>query len=181
MGRLFYLLPLLIFFGVAAYFAAPILQGKDPHTLPSALIDKPVPAQTLAPLIASKPGIGPSSLNGEVRLVNFFASWCGPCRTEHSLLMEIGTNKTVPLFGVNYKDATDAAVNWLAQLGDPFERIGRDGDGRVAIEWGVYGVPETYVVDKVGRIQYRHVGPLSRAAFEGTIMPLVAKLREQQQ
>jgi cytochrome c biogenesis protein CcmG/thiol:disulfide interchange protein DsbE len=181
MGRLLYLLPLLIFFGVAAYFAAPILQGKDPHTLPSALIDKPAPAEILGPLIASKPGIDPASLNGEVRLVNFFASWCGPCRAEHPLLMEIDAKKTVPLYGVNYKDAPAAAVNWLAQLGDPFERIGRDGDGRVAIEWGVYGVPETYVVDKAGRIQYRHVGPLSRAAFEGTIMPLVAKLREKEQ
>jgi cytochrome c biogenesis protein CcmG, thiol:disulfide interchange protein DsbE len=178
MTRLLYLLPLLLFFGVAAYFAAPILQGKDPHTLPSAMIDKPAPDATLAPLISSKPGIDPASLKGDVHLVNFFASWCGPCRAEHPLLMEIGEAGTVPLYGVNYKDAPAAAVNWLAQLGDPFERIGRDGDGRVAIEWGVYGVPETYVVDKAGRIQHRHVGPLSREAFENTIMPLVAKLRE---
>ncbi|MDE0808901.1 MAG: DsbE family thiol:disulfide interchange protein [Alphaproteobacteria bacterium] len=178
MARLIYILPLFLFFGLAAYFAAPILQGKDPHTLPSAMIDKPSPAKILPPLIASKPGIDPASLTGEVQLVNFFASWCGPCRAEHTLLMEIGENKAVPLYGVNYKDRPSAAVNWLAQLGDPFERIGRDSDGRVAIDWGVYGVPETYVVDKAGRIQYRHVGPLSREAFEGTIMPLVTKLRE---
>ena len=178
MTRLFALLPLFLFLGLAAYFAAPILQGKDPHTLPSVMIDRPAPPETLLPLIASKPGMDPASLVGEVRLVNFFASWCGPCRAEHPLLMQISETKTVPLYGVNYKDAPAAAVNWLVQLGDPFERIGRDGDGRVAIEWGVYGVPETYVVDKVGRIQYRHVGPLSREAFENTIMPLVARLRE---
>jgi cytochrome c biogenesis protein CcmG, thiol:disulfide interchange protein DsbE len=178
MNRLIYILPLLLFLGIAAYFATPILQGKDPHTLPSAMIDRPAPSETLKPLIASKPGIDPASLNGEVRLVNFFASWCGPCRAEHPLLMEIAENKSVPLYGVNYKDAPAAAVDWLARLGDPFERIGRDGDGRVAIEWGVYGVPETYVIDTAGRIQYRHVGPLTREAFVGTILPLVTKLRE---
>jgi cytochrome c biogenesis protein CcmG/thiol:disulfide interchange protein DsbE len=177
MARLVYLLPLLLFAAVAAYFAAPILQEKDPRLLPSAMIDKPVPAQSLPPLVSGKPGIDPASLTGEVRLVNFFASWCGPCRVEHPLLMEIGASGTVPLLGVNYKDAPAAAVNWLAQLGDPFERIGRDGDGRVAIDWGVYGVPETYVVDKAGRIQYRHVGPLSREAYRDIILPLVETLR----
>jgi cytochrome c biogenesis protein CcmG/thiol:disulfide interchange protein DsbE len=177
MGRLLYLLPLVLFAAVAAYFAAPILQGKDPHTLPSAMIDKPAPDHTLPPLVNGKPGIDPASLSGEVRLVNFFASWCGPCRSEHPLLMEIGAGGAVPLYGINYKDAPEAAVNWLNQLGDPFARIGRDGDGRVAIEWGVYGVPETYVVDKAGRIQYRHVGPLSREAYRDIILPLVATLR----
>ena len=179
MNRLIYILPLLLFAGLAAYFATPILQGKNPHTLPSAMIDKPAPLRPLEPLLSSKPGLGPTSLTGDVQLVNFFASWCGPCRVEHPLLMQIAAAKTVPLYGVNYKDAPEAAVNWLAQLGDPFERIGRDGDGRTGIEWGVYGLPETYVVDRAGRIQYRHVGPLSRQTFEETIMPLVNRLREQ--
>ena len=150
MNRLIYILPLLLFAGLAAYFATPILQGKNPHTLPSAMIDKPAPLWPLEPLLSSKPG-----------------------------LMQIAAAKTVPLYGVNYKDAPEAAVNWLAQLGDPFERIGRDDDGRTGIEWGVYGLPETYVVDRAGRIQYRHVGPLSRQTFEEMIMPLVIRLREQ--
>ena len=94
--------------------------------------------------------------------------------------MEIAANKSVQLFGVNYKDAPERAMKWLAELGDPFERIGKDHDGRAAIEWGVYGVPETYVVDKLGRIQYRHVGPLSRQAFEETVMPLVRALRKRE-
>lgn len=178
MSRLLYLLPLILFLGAAGYFAAPILQGKDPSTLPSAMIDKPAPARDLPALIASKPGIDPASLAGDVRLVNFFASWCGPCRVEHPLLMEIAESNAVPLYGINYKDAPGAAVNWLAQLGDPFQRIGRDGDGRAAIEWGVYGVPETYVVDKAGRIQYRHVGPLSREDYQEIILPIVERLRE---
>jgi cytochrome c biogenesis protein CcmG/thiol:disulfide interchange protein DsbE len=92
--------------------------------------------------------------------------------------MEIAESNAVPLYGINYKDAPGAAVNWLAQLGDPFQRIGRDGDGRAAIEWGVYGVPETYVVDKAGRIQYRHVGPLSREDYQEVILPIVERLRE---
>ena len=180
MGRLFYLLPLAVFTAIAAYFAVPIIQKKDPHTLPSALINKAAPAGTLPPLITSKPGIDANSLTGEVQLVNFFSSWCGPCRTEHPLLMEIAANKSVPLFGVNYKDKPNQAMNWLAELGDPFKRIGKDRDGRAAIDWGVYGVPETYVVDRSGRIQYRHVGPLSRQAFEETVMPLVRVLRERE-
>ena len=179
MNRLIYILPLLLFAGLAAYFATPILQGKNPHTLPSAMIDKPAPLRPLEPLLSSKPGLGPTSLTGDVQLVNFFASWCGPCRVEHPLLMQVAASNAIPLYGVNYKDDPEAAINWLAQLGDPFERIGRDDDGRTGIEWGVYGVPETYVVDRAGRIQYRHVGPLSRQTFEETIMPLVNRLREQ--
>ena len=178
MGRTLYLLPLLLFAGISVYFAVPILSGKDPGALPSVMIDKLAPPDALGPLITAKPGIDPDSLRGAVRLVNFFASWCGPCRVEHPLLMQLAENKIVPLYGINYKDKPADAVQWLAQLGDPFERIGRDGDGRVAIEWGVYGVPETYIVDQDGRIQYRHVGPMSARAFEETIMPIITALRE---
>lgn len=178
MARLLYVLPLLLFAAVAGYFAFPILTGKDPGILPSVMIDKAAPGNVLEPLLAAKPGIDPDSLKGEVRLVNFFASWCGPCRVEHPLLMRIAETKIVPLYGVNYKDTPAAAVEWLAELGDPYERIGRDGDGRAAIEWGLYGVPETYVVDRDGRIQYRHVGPISPRAFEEKIMPVVTALRK---
>jgi cytochrome c biogenesis protein CcmG, thiol:disulfide interchange protein DsbE len=175
--RLLFLLPLLVFAVIAAYFTVPILTKKDPHILPSVMIDKPVPAHDLGPLLEDKPGVGPEALRGEVKLVNFFASWCGPCRAEHPILMRLAAETDLPLVGINYKDQRDAALVWLRELGDPFGRIGVDGDGRAAIDWGVYGVPETYVVDAGGHIRYRHVGPLTAQALKETILPMVEHLR----
>jgi len=177
MSRLLYLLPLLIFAVIAGYFTIPILSKKDPRLLPSALIDKPAPGHELPPLLQGKPGLGPEDLKGEVKLVNFFASWCGPCRAEHPILMRLSAEGDVPLVGVNYKDKPEAAVGWLRELGDPFGRIGVDADGRAAIDWGVYGVPETYLVDAQGHIRYRHVGPLTGKALNDTILPMVDQLR----
>ncbi|MBT5263636.1 MAG: DsbE family thiol:disulfide interchange protein [Rhodospirillaceae bacterium] len=176
MGRLLYLLPLVIFGAIAAYFAAPILSGKDPKTLPSAMIDKPAPTQTLPPLVDGKPGIDAAALAGPVKLVNFFASWCVPCRAEHPLLTRYAASGKIRLYGINYKNKKEEALAWLAELGDPYERIGFDLSGRAGIEWGVYGVPETYVVDAKGIIRYRHVGPLTQLVMAETIMPLVEKL-----
>jgi cytochrome c biogenesis protein CcmG, thiol:disulfide interchange protein DsbE len=178
MQRALYLLPLLLFAAIAGYFAYPILTGKDPHTLPSAMIDKPAPAHDLPPLIDGKPGIAAGDLKGEVRLVNFFASWCGPCRIEHPILMRIAAEGRVPLWGIDYKDTPEAGRRFLAELGDPYARIGTDRSGRAAIDWGVYGVPETYVVDREGHIRYRHVGPLSAEVVRGTIVPLLDRLRK---
>ena len=181
MPRLLYLVPLLLFSVIAAYVAVPILQGKDPGSLPSVLIDKPAPRQSLPPLLAGKPGIDRTSLTGEVRLINFFASWCIPCRAEHPTLMQIAETQAVPLYGINYKDKVTAAREWLTALGDPFERIGRDRDGRAAIDWGVYGVPETYVLDHDGQIRHRHVGPLTKTVLDTEILPLVQRLRAERQ
>ena len=110
--------------------------------------------------------------------MNFFSSWCGPCRIEHDLLMEISRSKSIRLYGINYKDKPEAARNWLNELGDPFEKIVADKDGRTAIDWGVYGVPETYLVDKKGRVRYRHVGPLTKKVLEEKLMPLVQMLEK---
>lgn len=177
MARLLYLLPLLIFAVIAGYFTIPILSKKDPRELPSALIDKPAPGHDLPALLETKPGLAPGDLEGDVRLVNFFASWCGPCRVEHPILMRLAAEGTVPLVGVNYKDQPAAALRWLRELGDPFGRIGVDADGRAAIDWGVYGVPETYVVDAEGHIRYRHVGPLTGKDLNDTILPMIDSLR----
>ena len=132
----------------------------------------------LPPLDDEAIGLASSDLVGEVALVNVFASWCLPCRVEHPLLMELAVTGKVALHGVNYKDKTEDARAWLDELGDPFLRIGADRDGRVGIDLGVYGVPETFVVDRTGRIRYKHVGPISQSDLEKYLLPLVEKLRQ---
>jgi cytochrome c biogenesis protein CcmG/thiol:disulfide interchange protein DsbE len=171
--RLIYLLPVAVFGLLAAGFYRGL--AIDPLVLPSALIDKPAPSFSLPPLSDAAPGFSTADLTGHVSLVNTFASWCAPCRAEHPVLNALAQTKRVPIYGIDYKDTQSAARAWIAALGNPYTRIGAD-DGRVGIDWGVYGVPETFVVDRAGRIRYKHVGPLSDDDIENTILPLVAKL-----
>jgi len=172
--RLLFLLPALLFVIVGVGLAVGLT--RDPSVLPSALIDKPVPAFDLPPIEGRDgPGLGRDDLGGEVALVNVFASWCVPCRQEHPLFMALA-ERGVPIYGINYKDKPEQARAWLAELGDPYRRIGADRDGRVAIEWGVYGVPETFVIDAEGRIRHRHVGPLRPEDLDGTLLPMLAEL-----
>jgi cytochrome c biogenesis protein CcmG/thiol:disulfide interchange protein DsbE len=172
--RLLYLLPVFVFVGVGIGLSVGLT--RDPGTLPSPLIDKPVPMFELPPLAGRDgSGFGSADLAGGVSLVNVFASWCVPCRVEHPLLMALAEDG-VAIYGIDYKDPADQAAGWLAELGDPYRAIGADQDGRVAIDWGVYGVPETFVVDAKGRIRHRHVGPLQPQDIEGTIRPLLAEL-----
>jgi cytochrome c biogenesis protein CcmG/thiol:disulfide interchange protein DsbE len=173
MRRLPYLLPVLFFAVLAFYFWRGL--AHDPALLPSALIDKPAPDFSL-PGLDGKPGLGKSDLAGRVVLVNFFASWCVPCRVEHPLLMRLSEEGKIALYGIDYKDQPEDASRLLAQLGDPYRRIGVDRAGRTAIDFGVYGVPETYVVDQSGRIRYRQVGPITADDLEGKIMPLLKEL-----
>ena len=175
MKRLFFLLPLAIFLGMAFYFAIGLT--KDPRILPSALIDQPVPAFDLPALKPEKPGLATSDLKGEVTIVNVFASWCVPCRAEHPLWMKLAETGEVPIHAINWKDQRAAAVTWLRELGDPYSRIGHDLDNKAGIEWGVYGVPETYVIDRDGRIRYKHVGPLFPETYTEVIEPLLKELR----
>ncbi len=166
-SRLGYLLPVLLFLAVGA--ALGIGLTRDPSTLPSALIDKPVPEFELASLAAAgidKPGLTSEDLTGKVQLVNVFASWCGPCRVEHPLLMKLAEDG-IPIQALNYKDQPADAASFLRELGDPYEKIGADDNGRVGIEWGVYGVPETFVIDAEGKIRHKHVGPLQPRDIEG--------------
>jgi cytochrome c biogenesis protein CcmG, thiol:disulfide interchange protein DsbE len=172
-------LPLVIFGGLASLFWY-ALQGGDPSRLPSALVGKPVPAFTLPPIEdlttgeAGVEGFAASDLaKGEPTIVNVWASWCVPCHEEHPMLMELAKEPGVRLYGINYKDDPAAARRFLGRYGNPFARVGADRVGRVAIDWGVYGVPETYVITGEGKIAYRHVGPLSEDAIKNEILPML--------
>ncbi|OAP35322.1 disulfide bond formation protein DsbE [Sinorhizobium glycinis] len=170
-------LPAVAFAGLAAVFAWGI--SRDPNQLPSALIGKDVPRFDLPPVEGRILGLASKDLYGEVSLVNVFAFWCVACRAEHPLFMRLPRNKSVPIHGLNYKDRPQDAAQWLNTLGDPYTRTGADRDGRVAIDWGVYGVPETFVVGADGRIAHKHIGPVTEQALRETILPLVERLRRE--
>lgn len=174
MKRLLLLLPLILFLGLVGYFAVGL--RHDPSVLPSAMIDKPAPDFALGPVLDGVPGLSSQDLKGQVSLVNVFASWCAPCRVEHPLLTRLAREQGIAINAIAYKDKPEATRTFLAQMGNPFSRIGMDQDGRVAIDWGVYGVPETYVIDRQGRIRYRHVGPLMPREVEEKILPMIREL-----
>ena len=175
MRRLTALLPLVLLLVLAGFFWIGL--GRNPSEVPSPLIDKPAPEFSLGGLFPDRPALARADLVGKVTLVNFFASWCGPCRVEHPMLMKLAREQPgVVLAGIDYKDKPEDARGWLAQLGDPYGRLAADHDGRVAIDWGVYGVPETYVVDKQGRIRFKQVGPMTQEIFDQTVLPLIKEL-----
>lgn len=167
---------------IAVFLAVAVALGwglpRDPRTIPSVLIGKPVPTFELPPVRGRTLGLSSSNLRGEVALVNVFASWCAACRDEHPIFMRLKAEGAVPIHGIDYKDRPEDAAAWLDRLGDPYTRTGADRDGRVAIEWGVYGVPETFVVDAEGRIAHKHIGAVTPKVLRDTILPLIAKLRE---
>ena len=177
MRKLLYLLPLAAFVALVAYFAAALFSGRDPHELPSALIDKPAPAFDLPPLVGEG-SVSLAGLKGQVAVVNFFASWCVPCRIEHPVLMRLANQDKVPVVGIAYKDKPQDAKKLLDDDGDPYARVGLDLSGRTGIDFGVYGVPETYVIDKTGRIRKRFVGPLSPEAVDNELLPLLRRLSQ---
>ena len=154
------------------------LQREDVQTLPSALIDKPVPEFSLAPLREGAPGLSTADLTAPgVKLVNIWASWCAPCRAEHPQLMALAESG-VPLHGINYKDERAAAIKFLDELGDPYDLIGADDTGRTGIDFGVYGVPETFVIDGEGTVVYRHVGPITARDVERYIAPAIVEAED---
>ena len=177
--RLVYVLPVLFFAAVAVAFGVGLTLRPD--VVPSALIDKPVPEFTLAGLAGPEPrlseGFSNADLTGQVSLVNVFASWCIACRVEHPILMRLARDKKVRIFGLNYKDEPEDARAWLKELGNPYHRIGADRDGRVGIDWGVYGVPETFIVDSQGRIRYKQVGPITASELKEVILPTIERLK----
>ena len=174
-SRLVVLVPVAITFAMGAMFFWSLRNSDD--RLPSALLDEPIPEFSLPPIEGRTNGLSSADLRGEVSLVNAWASWCAPCRAEMPLLLELAEAGRVPIYGINYKDDPQAAARFLAELGDPFARIGADRSGRVGIDWGVYGLPETFVVDAEGRIAHKHVGAFDRRTLEEDILPFVERLR----
>jgi cytochrome c biogenesis protein CcmG/thiol:disulfide interchange protein DsbE len=173
--RLTVLLPLIVFVWITMVLGWGLT--RNAADVPSALIDKPVPVFSLPPVQGRTLDLSSKDLRGEVSLVNVFASWCTACREEHPVFLQLAASKIVPLHGINYKDKPDDAARWLNTMGDPYTRTGADLNGRVAIDWGVYGVPETFVVSADGRIAYKHIGAVTQEVLDKTILPLVERLR----
>lgn len=174
--RTVFVVPILVFLGISVFLAIGLF--LDPREVPSPLIGKPVPDFKLPPVQGRTLGLSTEDLKGEVSLVNVFASWCVACREEHPLLMRLSQQGVVPIHGLNYKDTPKDAADWLDSLGDPYTRTGADINGRVGIDWGVYGVPETFVIDREGHIRYKHIGPISDRDWEEKMAPLVEQLHK---
>jgi cytochrome c biogenesis protein CcmG/thiol:disulfide interchange protein DsbE len=173
-----FLIPLVVFLGLAIFLFVGL--NRDPHEVPSPLVGRAAPAFDLPRLVAAPPDerFAPADMKGKVWLLNVWASWCVSCRQEHPVLLEIARRGDVPLIGLDYKDTTPEARAWLAQHGDPYQLSAVDADGRVGIDYGVYGVPETYLIDGSGTIRYKQIGPLTVEVLEQTILPLVKELRK---
>jgi len=173
--------PLILLVVLLLLFATNI--NRDTSFIPSALIDKPAPIFSL-PAVAGLSengkaieGFSNENLIGQVSVVNVFASWCAPCRQEHPFLMELSKKSDVQIFGINQKDAAKNAIAFLDELGNPYDRVGAD-NGRVSIEWGIYGIPETFVINAKGIIVYKHTGPFNRNSYENSLLPAIEKARE---
>ncbi len=173
--RLSYVAPIVITALIGLALAVGL--NLNPREIPSALIGSPIPTFELPPIPGRGLGLSSGDLKGKVSVVNVWASWCVECRKEHPLLMTLQERAKVPLHGISYKDKSADAVRWLASLGDPYNRIGADLDGRVSIDWGVYGIPETFVIDKRGRIAHKVIGAVNEQLLTETIFPLIEELR----
>lgn len=174
MKSLRFLAPLLIFIVVAVFLAVGL--KLDPREVPSPLIDKPAPQFELPRLLQMGGVVGTADLRGEVWLLNVWASWCVACRVEHPLLNDLAAKRLIRIVGLNYKDAPADARTWLREFGNPYDIIAVDRQGEAGIDWGVYGVPETFVIDRSGVIRYKHIGPLDAKVLNETIVPLVRQL-----
>jgi cytochrome c biogenesis protein CcmG, thiol:disulfide interchange protein DsbE len=170
-----YLIPLAVFLVIAVFLGIGLT--RDPRKLPSTFIDKPAPQFTLKQVSEPSKTFSPQDMKGQVWMLNVWASWCTACRVEHPLLVEIGRSGVVPLIGLDYKDKPEDALKFLSQQGNPYGLSALDLDGRVGIDFGVYGVPETFIIDKNGVIRHKQIGPITPEALEKEILPLIAKLK----
>ena len=168
-------IPLVVFAVIVGFLAVGL--KLDPREVPSPYIGKAAPTFTVPRLHHPEQTISPTDMKGQVWLLNVWASWCVSCRAEHEVVTRLAKTGEVPIVGLNYKDERDAALSWLRRLGDPYETSAVDLKGDVGIDWGVYGVPETFVIDKDGIIRHKHIGPITEKSVNETILPLVRKLK----
>ena len=179
--RLRFVIPVALFGALAIVLGFQLGRSDEQHArdLPSALLDRPMPDFALPPVEGRDVGLSDDDLRAAgVSILNVFASWCGPCRVEHPIWIEYAKSPdAVPVFGINYKDQPGDAAAWLKKLGDPYKGIGADLDGRVGIEWGVYGVPETFLIDREGRIVWKQIGIMTREDFEKKLLPQLARVK----
>jgi cytochrome c biogenesis protein CcmG/thiol:disulfide interchange protein DsbE len=166
--------PLLVFVLLAGFFAVGLM--RDPREVPSPFIGKPAPAFKLEQLHDSARAFTPEDMKGKVWMLNVWASWCVSCRIEHPLLVDMARRKVVPIVGLNYKDKRDDGVQWLQKFGNPYVMSAHDFEGKVGIDYGVYGVPETFVIDKQGLIRHKQIGPITPESLEKVILPLLREL-----
>jgi len=172
-----YLIPLGIFLVLVVFLAIGL--GRDPHEVPSPLINKAAPTFRLPQLQNPSKTFSAEDMRGKVWVLNVWASWCVSCRDEHPDLVKYASTKLVPIYGLNWKDNRDDALAWLKQLGDPYVLSAADLDGRVAIDYGVYGAPETYLIDQSGVIRYKHIGPVTPDVWQQQFLPLVQQLNRE--
>jgi cytochrome c biogenesis protein CcmG/thiol:disulfide interchange protein DsbE len=170
-----FLIPLAVFAVMVIFLGIGLT--LNPREVPSPLIGKPAPAFNLTQVADAGQTLSPENFKGQVALVNVWASWCVSCRQEHPVLLQLARQNLVPIYGLNYKDQREAAQGWLSQYGNPYVTSAFDADGRVGINWGVYGVPETFVIDKAGLIRHKHTGPVTPETLEKELLPLVRQLQ----
>jgi cytochrome c biogenesis protein CcmG/thiol:disulfide interchange protein DsbE len=171
-----YLIPLAAFFVLLLFLGAGLT--LNPREVPSTLINRPAPNFQLPQLNELHKISTPQDMLGKVWLLNVWASWCGACREEHPLLVDLSKSGIVPIFGLNYKDQRPEALDWLKRFGDPYTLSIVDAQGLVGIDYGVYGVPETFVIDKTGVIRYKHIGPITRESWDAKLLPLIKALEQ---
>jgi len=171
-----FLLPLLLFIVLVVFLAIGL--NRDPQEVPSPLINKPAPAFEIPQLSDANQSFSPASMKGQVWILNVWASWCVACREEHPVLVELAKSKAAPIIGLDYKDKREDALAMLAMQGNPYLLSAFDSNGRVGIDYGVYGVPETYVIDKAGTIRFKHIGPITMSILNQKIYPLISELQK---
>jgi len=171
-----YLLPVIVFLLLVPIFVVGL--NRDPSELPSPFLGKPAPEFSLPTLGDPQRSVGSADYSGELALVNVWATWCVGCRQEHGYLMELAESGEIPIYGINWRDDRENALSWLGQLGDPYVASGYDGDGRVGIDWGVYGAPETFLIGPDGTVLHKHLGPLDAETWQRDFRPRIEAAKE---